>query len=309
MSHIRAQANRSPATARIEQCEARMFLSVAAKVAADPPAPLPGGEVRVYEPHSTVRGQTMAEWTQDWWKWAWSIPEDPTNNTLPNPVYENPLNDPNGSLAYLGRQDKVFFLGGVYKIITDPATPTVYRTRTIAAPTGMPILFPVLNAASSAARPTRPQTAEGLINLVDNVNMPLAHDAFASLNGVAIQDVASYTEPSGIFEASFPANNIYSVPVDRQNQPWISYSNGYWIMLQPLSPGQYTLHFGGAFGATFALDVTYNITIVPQGLYNKNPYAPWPSPQAEAVKAKSAFSDVKIARNPVLAEDPPSVLG
>ena len=41
-------------------------------------------------------------------------------------------------------------------------------------------------------------------------------------------------------------------------------TDGYWVMLAPLSPGQHTLEFGGTVGSpvNFTLDITYNLTVV-----------------------------------------------
>jgi hypothetical protein len=45
-------------------------------------------------------------------------------------------------------------------------------------------------------------------------------------------------------------------------------SDGYWLMLEPLSPGTHTIEFGGTAKNTgFQLNVTYTITVVPKGQF------------------------------------------
>ncbi|HEY1497424.1 MAG TPA: hypothetical protein VGF49_22860 [Candidatus Solibacter sp.] len=45
-------------------------------------------------------------------------------------------------------------------------------------------------------------------------------------------------------------------------------SDGYWLMLNPLSPGPHIINFGGtAKNTSFQLDITYNITVVPKGRF------------------------------------------
>jgi hypothetical protein len=50
-----------------------------------------------------------------------------------------------------------------------------------------------------------------------------------------------------------------------------SVSDGYFVMLKPLSVGQHTIHFGGTAdltplgGPLFIQDITYNITVSPPG--------------------------------------------
>ena len=45
----------------------------------------------------------------------------------------------------------------------------------------------------------------------------------------------------------------------------LALTQGYYLMLAPLSVGPHTLHFTGTFGEpfNFTLDVTYNLTVAP----------------------------------------------
>ena len=40
-------------------------------------------------------------------------------------------------------------------------------------------------------------------------------------------------------------------------------SDGYWLMLAPLSAGSHTVHFRGVAAGGFETEVTYNLTVAP----------------------------------------------
>ncbi|MCY2954402.1 MAG: PEP-CTERM sorting domain-containing protein [Planctomycetota bacterium] len=223
-----------------------------------------GAWAGVMPPGSTVAGKTLAEWSAEWWKWNWSLPENPATST-----YEHPANDTDGSQAFLGNVGNMFYLIGANRLVTDPASPApVVRVRNATVPYGLPIFLPVINAGSSAGNPARKQTLPELIVAVHG-NFNLITDYHARIDGVVVTDIADRAEMTeGGFFATFPLNNVYSVPADRQNLPWISYAEGYYIMLEPLSPGQHEINFGGRFGPAtapiFELDITYNVTVTPE---------------------------------------------
>ena len=68
-----------------------------------------------------------------------------------------------------------------------------------------------------------------------------------------------------MFTIDFPEGNIFGV----QAGPSMAASDGFWIMLKPLPPGEHTINFGGSFGPEFTIDITYHISVVPQGHYRK----------------------------------------
>jgi hypothetical protein len=90
----------------------------------------------------------------------------------------------------------------------------------------------------------------------------------ASINGVSIP---AYRAQSAVFSYTFPAtNNLYQFfGLNVPGAEWPSttvfpaVSDGYWVMIDPLPPGTYTLKFGGIFNNGFGVDVTYHLTIAP----------------------------------------------
>jgi hypothetical protein len=74
-----------------------------------------------------VDGKTIAQWTQEWWKWA-----------LNNPLDSNALSDTSGGLASLNNNQPVFFVAGE-AFLPGPVT------REFTVPLGKPLLIPIDN--------------------------------------------------------------------------------------------------------------------------------------------------------------------
>jgi HNH endonuclease len=78
-----------------------------------------------------------------------------------------------------------------------------------------------------------------------------------------------YLVESPLFTFTVPPNNVLGVPADTGQ----SVSNGYYLMLAPLSVGAHILHFGGTFtDPEFTLDITYNLTIAPRSHHDAGPH-------------------------------------
>lgn len=178
---------------------------------------------------SVVEGKTLGEWSAEWWQWALSYP-----------VSNNPLLDTTGSSASLGDVGPVFFLAG-------RAFSSGIVNRTFAVPAGKFIFFPLINSFSSEEG-TVTEMRAALATFAANTT-----ELHASVDGVAIPDLFSHRELSPVFDITLPPDNIFGAD-PRVYSP--SVSDGYWLMLEPLSPGNHIINFGGTSG-DFSLDVTY----------------------------------------------------
>src|SRR5690348_2782188 len=85
-----------------------------------------GPSFHVFGPNDIVDGQTIAQWTQDWWKWV-----------LQDPSSENPITDETGAYAGVGNTGPVYFIAG---------TASGNAERTFDVPAGKPLLIPMINA-------------------------------------------------------------------------------------------------------------------------------------------------------------------
>lgn len=202
----------------------------------------------VYPPNAQPNGKSYAEWTADWWRWAAGIP-----------CATNPIFDATGANAGINQSGPVYFLAG-----TGGAT----VTRNVTIPHGKKILFPLINYLNDYPCPDpnfQPAQGQSLADFLTEgaaAQMDMAGNLEVTLDGVALNNETDYRFPSGLFyfTGNTDLTNCFDPCITGQEQA--AASEGYWMMLKPLTYGQHTLHFHAevpAYG--FVVDVTYNITI------------------------------------------------
>jgi hypothetical protein len=193
--------------------------------------------------HNTVL--TYGGWSAKWWQWLLSIPKD-----------TSPAGDSTGEKCALHQAGPVWFLAGTFGGSAE---------RSCTVPAGKAILLPILAAECSFAEyPTFKTESE-----LRNCAKPLADvitDMVVNVDGVGFKNLEQYRIQSPLFNFSFPENNVYGVT----SGPSEAVSDGYFILLSPLSPGLHVLHFSAAvIGLTtanipttnFATDTTYHLTV------------------------------------------------
>ena len=178
----------------------------------------------VVPPGSNAYGKSYANWSAEWWKWSLKI------DTAVHPSL--------GGSCTEGQSGKVFFIaadffGGVGVPCTIPA--------------GKAVFVAIVNAECSTLEPP-PFHGGDEAELLDCARCWGDHivpsSVTATLDGVPLASLASYRAASPVFPFEVPANNIFGIPGPASGQ---SASDGYWLMLPPLSAGVHTLSFSGAF--------------------------------------------------------------
>lgn len=205
---------------------------------------------RVYNLRKKVFGLKGSEWAAQWWQWAFSIPA---------PV--NPLFDETGDFVEVGQRGHVWFLGGVFSL-----SGTAVRTATI--PTGRSLFFPILNTTWDNVGVEPPLTADEMKDLASQA--VAGYDVSSlqvSVDGVEVRGVEDMRIASGPFTYALPDNSIFEVlsgGIYHRGIVSPCVTDGYWCMLRPLSLGPHTVHFAGiqTSPSFFALDITYNLTVV-----------------------------------------------
>ena len=213
----------------------------------------------VFPPGSSPYGLSFPEWTVRWWKWALGIP-----------AASNPLLDSSGEFCSQGQSGPVWFLAGTSG---GPAS------RSCAIPAGKAVFFPIVNAEIDAPCPfpecAAALTAEACAENSSACEACLAGAAadFANsvteldveLDGNALDDLFSHRSASGLFTTTADVSlQVFDSCITGEEQPFAS--DGYWVMLAPLSAGPHTLHFhalGEFFGFPFEIDVSYDLDVVP----------------------------------------------
>jgi hypothetical protein len=186
-----------------------------------------------------------------WWQWAFSLP-----------VSVNPLFDETGDHAAEGQPfqpGNIFFLAGVFNVSGSV-------TRDITIPTGTRLFFPILNANWDNVGIDPPFTVEELhqnaAEMIDSVT-----DLHVTIDGKKLKDLFSYRVIPPAFCYTVPAtDNVYQhFGYDVAGQVCPVVTDGYWIFLAPLSPGDHEINFGGTMQvpSPFTLNITYRIQVVP----------------------------------------------
>ena len=179
----------------------------------------------VFEPDSRPFNLTYADWTAKWWQWAYSIPKN-----------IHPAYDDIGKFCKEGQKEPVWFFPGTYQH-------SVVRYCEI--PYGVGILFPILNSECSFAEYPKMKTKEDLSNCAKKVQDTIVPE-LATLNGIKIPYLDNYRIQSDIFNFTLPENNILNLPSETTQ----AISDGNWVFLKPLPPGDYELKFKGNIKTT-----------------------------------------------------------
>lgn len=217
-----------------------------------------GMPFKVYDPHSTVLGQSIAEWTAEWWTWGFQAPARLVTQPDGSVTIEgNPLTDTTGEHANMDNDGPVFFVAGTFGGEVE---------RSFTVPEGKPLLIPLVNYivakfADEQNGDVELQKAEiekDLAPIRDTIT-----DLFAEIDGIPIQNLGVHYEETDFFKMG-PAragtlNEVFGAPLDDDLYP--SKSIGNWLMVDYLSPGEHTLHFGGTIDGT-PVDITDNIYIL-----------------------------------------------
>jgi hypothetical protein len=186
------------------------------------------------KPGNTAQGryQTLAA---QWWTWV--IGEDLA------PILGSGAVD-----CAAGQQGNTWFLAGFDP--TSPIGPVVARSCTV--PSGTRLFFPVINAFCAELPATFQMQLDELRACATTFLPPVApSDLTATVDGVAVPLVRAQ---SALFPLHLGETNPFGAPAGT----YLEAADGYWVLLDPLPPGEHIIHFtAGAI-----LDVTYTITVV-----------------------------------------------
>src|SRR5262245_48298847 len=199
----------------------------------------------VAPPTSSPHGKTYGEWAAEQAKWGMAIP-----------LGVNPANDPDGSQCAINQAGPVWFLAGTFN---------GSASRNCTIPAGKAIFFPLdayfddYPCPDPNFRPAPGQSLEAFLiadakTFVDPVN-----ELEADLDGRVFTDLFSYRAHSRLFPFTAPIS-LHDVDGCVTGSPQLAVVDGYWLFLEPLSPGEHTLHFRAASPA-FSIEVTYHLTI------------------------------------------------
>lgn len=230
-----------------------MFMSLA-------PATLlaEGGRARIAPINTKPGGQSYGRWAAEWWQWALGVP---------GPV--NPLSDTTGENCGQRQIDDVWFLAGTSSF--NPIPMPVIRTCTV--PAGKALFFPLINNAFFAFLTDLPeQRTEEFLR--ENAKCEFPVELFVEIDGVEVRRRLTrfFTGESGsrsqspLFNVQLTPDNFFGLGPEVIPELVLSPSaeEGYYLFIQPLRPGEHTLHWQatGCSDPMNIQDITYNLTIM-----------------------------------------------
>lgn len=188
-------------------------------------------------------GKTYAQWSAAWWQWALALP-----------VENHPFIDIAEIDVTAGQSGNVWFLAS--------ALGTVERTVTI--PAGKALFIALLNVeASNLEAPPFYGATEAEQRAIANSFADLIVNVSCSIDGNAVPNINQFRVESPQFEFTAPTPWIFG----STGGTGTSVADGYYVMVAPLSAGQHTIHYSGAFrfsdapGDELPLDTTYHVTV------------------------------------------------
>lgn len=197
---------------------------------------------------SSAYGKSYGDWSALYWQWA-----------LGQPASCNPQLDATGACVSVGQSGNVWFLAG---------TGGQSAERNITIPAGKALFFPVHQWIFGASVydcdpsvpgvpcdvPTLRSAAAGAVAAASTVE--------AWIDGVPVEDIRTYraTSPNS-FSITMVANDVIPGIPAGTYAPHVS--DGYWLLLAPLSVGTHTVMDHVVSDIGFEYTLTDHITVVP----------------------------------------------
>ena len=192
--------------------------------------------------NSNFHGKTYGDWSADWWKWVLSIPADR------NPLYD----DGTGKFTTKAQSGDVWFLTGSWNGTTE---------LNCTVPAGKAIFLPIINNECSRVEgqgKTEKELRACTKAIIDNVTVKEA-----TIDKRPLKNLNDYRVASRLFVFRLPIDNVLGLP----KGPSPSVSDGYWILLTPLSEGEHNIYIHGELlyeGSTFKSEMNYTISVKPK---------------------------------------------
>jgi hypothetical protein len=188
-----------------------------------------GGDLdcaQIVPPHEDPYGRTYEEWAEVYWQWA-----------LGTPPATNPILDETGEFAGEGQSGPVWLYAHTFGD-TSPE-------RTYSIPEGKAIFMPVFNMIFGAAvydcEPSLPGVPcdVDVLRAAARDNLLAARVLAVTIDGVPVPGIRRYRASSEEpFEITLSEDNILGLPEGTYSP---NMSDGYWLMLEPLPPGEHLL--------------------------------------------------------------------
>ena len=190
----------------------------------------------------------LAVLSAQWWEWALSIPTS-----------HNPMLDATGADCVVGQRGSLWVLAGAFA-----GGPTA---RACSLPEDKTLFFPVVNYVSINS-PNVCGQGPGNLSVKDLRSMSASY--IDGITSVSVQldgkTVDAQRIQSVVFAVPLPADNVFVAPCNGDSPTGVyspAVDDGYYVAVDPMKPGNHTLHFEAQYQGATVQDTTYALTVVP----------------------------------------------
>jgi hypothetical protein len=197
----------------------------------------------VLPPQSHPYGKSYSQWSAGWWQWLFSLPVDGHPGT----------DSPNFDVTE-GQSGHVWFLTGPFG--------TVERHATIPAGTALFVALVNVDSSTLEQPPFFGATAADQLAIANGFADYITDLSF-TVDGKSVGNIADFRVTSPQFSFTAPSPWIFG----QTGGSGLATGVGYFVMLSPLSVGEHTIHYTGAFKFSDApedyigVDMTYHVQV------------------------------------------------
>jgi hypothetical protein len=200
----------------------------------------------ITDPNAIVLGHTLTEWTAEYIRWAFAKPA-----TGQPPGTTSAFNDPDGTYAETYNHGPMFFVTG-----GAPSMPS----RTLNVPHGTLILFPI-STLEDTEGPSIPPSIPGFVpsqgTYAQEVETVLKNSSFSDvvmkIDGEGVINLQESILPNfsaGVVKPGSEGQVFFTGPSNPLKPGTMlspSGTEGYWVIIAGLSPGQHSINVGYTF--------------------------------------------------------------
>jgi hypothetical protein len=205
--------------------------------------------VNIFPPNGKPYGLPIDKHIENFWKWQISMPAEPEG--------EHPISDLTGEKCTKGQSNSsspVFYLSGA-------GGKTVNRTCEV--PAGKGLLIPVMTVVATEKEYPGSSTANLANIAIEDQDTVMALSLDINGKKYSFDDLKKFRNTTGEFEVIFPKDGIFGVT---EEGPSKAVADGYYLLTEPLSQGNYTINYKGALGnpvegTNFQHDISYKLIV------------------------------------------------
>lgn len=199
-------------------------------------------EEMILNQDAIVGGKPVSEYVNIWWQWTYTMPKE-----------LSPVVDTNGQNCHVGQSGEVWFLAGGY------GSSTIRRKCEL--PSNKYIFFPIINMVYYPRGDS--QVSCDAVKKSAALNNDALLSIEVELDGMIVRD------PVHTRMSSRECFDLLGM-IPKEKHPlkvFPSASDGFWIMLKPLSKGKHILKFNAMYGrkngvyGKMAQDIEYELNI------------------------------------------------